>query len=129
MTRNYIKNTADMHLDILRFHKFAPSWNGVSVIPNTAYNKVITVDASSSGIAGFDEKLAYGSRITPLSDPVANISELEAVNVAMAVQLFLTREDKGRHIMVRCNNLGSVEVFRSGKVNNRIILGCANTSG
>lgn len=64
----------------------------------------------------------YGGRITPISDPVTNISELEAINVIVPLHTLLTPYDRGRHILIRCDNLASVEVFRSGQGRNKIIL-------
>lgn len=93
MTSNYTHITHDMRLDLEWFDKFASVWNGTSMIPNKSYDRVITVDASGSGIGGYDEGRAYSGRITPLCDPVANIVELEAVNVVAAIHTFLTSHD------------------------------------
>lgn len=125
MTRNFIKINTDMRNDLKWFQEFASGWNGISLIPSSTPDKHIIVDASGSGIGGYDEHCAYGGRITPVGDPVANISELEAVNVVVALQTFLSPADRGRHILVKCDNLSSVEVFRSGRGRNRLILECA----
>lgn len=125
MSRNFVKISGDMRLDLLWFQEFASTWNGVAMFPRSEYDRVITVDACGSGIGAFDDFKAYGGRITPISDPANNISELEAANLVAAVHTFVSERDRGKHIMVECDNLASVEVFRTGKARNKVILECA----
>lgn len=130
MTRNYVKVDSDMRKDLQWFQAFASSWNGVSLIPKKCPDRVIQVDASGSGIRiqhqdPHDGARAYGGRITPVSDPVTNITELEAVNVVVAIHSFVDDRHRGSHILVQCDNLSSVEVFRNGRGKNRVLLECA----
>lgn len=125
MTRNFIRVTPEMRLDLQWFRELAQEWNGIAMIPSDVPDRVIVVDASGSGIGGYDDTRAYGGAITPVNDPVANISELEAANVVIAVHTFLSKQDRGSHILVKCDNLGSVQVFQTGKGRNRVLLECA----
>lgn len=125
MTRTYIKVDKEMRKDFSWFIVFASAWNGTSLIPNKTPDRVIQVDASCSGIGAHDGRFAYGGRITPLSDPVANINELEGVNVVVAVSTFMSLADRGSHVLLQCDNLASVEIFRHGRGRNRVLLECA----
>lgn len=125
MTRNYRKVDSEMRKDLYWFDEFATAWNGVSLIPKVEPDHVIQVDASGSGIGAHNGHLAYGGRITPISDPVANITELEAANVVVAINTFVGEQHRGSHILIQCDNLSSVEVFRHGRGKNKVLLECA----
>lgn len=79
----------------------------------------------ASGIGAHDGPRAYGGHITPAWDPVANISELEGANVVVAINTFISTADKGCHVLIQCDNLASVEIFRNGRGKNRVLLECA----
>lgn len=125
MKRNYVKVDIEMRKDLYWFEEFSHSWNGVSLMPGKAYDRVIQVDACGSGIGAHDGRRAYGGRITPVADPVANITEFEAANVVIAINTFVGRLDRGSHILVQCDNIASVDVFRSRRGKNKVLLECA----
>lgn len=54
-----------------------------------------------------------------------NIAEIEAINVVIAIQSFVSGRDRGGHLRVLCDNLASVQVFSSGKGKNKVILEAA----
>lgn len=89
-------------------------WNGTNLIPNVSYDKEIVVDACGSGVGGSDGVNAYALATSDPNDPVKNITQLEALNVVIAVQTFISEADRGTHILVKCDSLASVQVFRSG---------------
>lgn len=125
MTRKFTKISHEMRCDLLWFKEFAEQWNGVSIIPPPNPNITITVDASGSGIGAYDGGLAYAGSITPINDPADKIAELEAVNLVVAIQTFVTKEHRGSHILVRGVNMSSVLAFESGKARNHILTDCA----
>lgn len=127
MKRKFIKVSPDMKADLLWFEEFSAQWNGVGLINTRTPDLDVYVDASGSGIGATDGRAAYGGQITPVNDPTNNISELEAVNLAVALQTFLSHIDRGRHIRVFCDNLASVEVLTSGRGRNPIILESARS--
>lgn len=126
MKRKFTKVTDDMRSDLYWFQEFVDSWNGVSLIPKSSPgDKVIYTDASGSGIGALDGLKAYGGQISPVDDPAANITELEATNIVVAVHTFLTERDRGSHITIHSDSLSSVQVFRTGRGRNPILLDCA----
>lgn len=122
MTRNFIKISHDMRLDLVWFREFMETWNGVSLIPAPTPTRTLYVDASGSGIGGTDGASAYGGQITPVSDPVCNIAELEAANVVVAAHTFFSQRDKGAHFLIFCDNEACVKVFQTGRGRNSVIL-------
>lgn len=122
MKRNFLKISHDVRLDLIWFREFLDAWNGVSLIPAPLPARTLYVDASGSGIGGSDGRQAYGGQITPVGDPVSNISELEAANVVVAAHTFFTHRDKGSHFLIFCDNEACVKVFQTGRGRNSIIL-------
>lgn len=125
MKKKFIKVSPDMKQDLLWFSEFSAQWNGVGLINTSTPSMDLFVDASGSGIGATDGRTAYGGQISPARDPAGNISELEAVNLVVALQTFLSENDRGRHIRVFCDNMATVEVCTTGRGRNQIILDCA----
>lgn len=67
--------------------------------------------APVAGLLMGDGWLAYACQISPISDPVANITELEAENIVVALQTFISEQDQGSHIKIMSDSLASVYVF------------------
>ena len=85
----------------------------------------IVADACLTGIGAASDKHAYSLDVAFSSDPIHNISEIEAVNVAVAVEMFVGEEDRGSCIRVFCDNMAAVNVFQSGRGKNPVILHAA----
>lgn len=111
-----------MKEDFNWFVTFCAEWNGVYLIPPSKPDRVITVDASMTGIGATDGTRAYGTQIAPDDKIVRNISELEAINMAVALHTFVDNSFKGGHIHLYCDNAASVQVLQSGRGRNEIIL-------
>lgn len=127
MKKKHLKVSKEMKDDLLWFKEFSSEWNGVGLINTRPPDLDIYVDASGSGIGGYDGRSAYGGQVTPCNDTARNISELEAVNLTVALQTFLLPSDKGRHVRVFCDNMASVEVCTTGRGKNPVILDCARS--
>ena len=82
----FINIDSSMCSDLLWFRDFAVSWNGVSVFTEHIPTREILVDACLTGIGGASARHAYSCQVASQSDPVHNISELEAINVAVALK-------------------------------------------
>ena len=126
--KQFININSSMKSDILWFRDFAKTWNGVSVFGQDNPTEVIVVDACLTGIGGASGKAAYAYQVADLSDPIANISELEAINVAVALQTFVSVADRGKCFLVYCDNMPTVNVLRSGRGHNPVILEAARAA-
>lgn len=96
-----------MRKDLLWFHEYIAQWNGVNLIPDLNYDKELVVDACGTGVGGSDGINAYALAVAHLEDPVKNITQLEALNVVIAIQTFISEADRGRHVLVKCESLAS----------------------
>ena len=124
----YININADMKADFRWFQEFCRNWNGKSYIPESIPSRDIYVDACLTGIGASDGVQAYAGQIAPISDPACNITEVEALNVIVALQTFLSTADRGKHVRIHCDNMAAVQVLQSGRARNRILLDCARAA-
>ena len=118
----------DMRLDLEWFLQFGRDWNGVSLIPHNVPSRVILVDACLSGIGAKDGQYAYARQVTGIDSQPFNITELEAINVVVALHTFMGRKDCGSHIRIRCDNQAAVSVFSTGKAHNKVLQECARAA-
>ena len=86
------------------------------------------MDACLSGIGGSDTHRAYAGQVAPLHDDAANITELEAINVVVALHTFLSSDDTATHVQIHCDNMAAVQVLQSGRGRNRLLLECARAA-
>ena len=124
----FINVNADMRADFRWFQEFCSQWNGVAYIAGPAPVRHIYVDACLSGIGGSDGHRAYAGQVAPIEDGAKNITELEAINVIVALHTFLTKQDEGKHVRVHCDNMAAVQVLQTGKGKNRVLLDCARAA-
>ena len=112
--------------DLLWFLQFCTEWNGVGVIPPPAPTKILLVDACLSGIGGTDGERAYGTQLapSPTGDGARNITELEAMNVVVAMHTLLSYKDRGSHVRIRCDNEAATRVFSNGRAHNPVLQEC-----
>ena len=61
---------------------------------------------------------AYVCDITAITPSPSNISELEAINTAIAIQTFIGPADRGSTVLILCDNMAAVQVFQSGRGRN-----------
>lgn len=120
--KKYIKVSGDMKQDLNWFLTFCQEWNGVYLINPSKPTTAITVDASMTGIGASDGRRAYGKQIAADHQIARNITELESINIAVALHTFIDSSFRG-HLF--CDNAASVQVMESGKGRNKIILEAA----
>ena len=123
-----ININTSMRSDLKWFTDFASAWNGVSVFPNPIPSREIVVDACLSGIGGASPQAAYAYDLSHHTPSFTNISELEAINVAIAIQTFIGPSDRGSTVAVLCDNMPAVQVFQSGRGKNHVILEAARAA-
>ena len=118
----------DFRADLSWFMEFCSEWNGIGIIPTREPAKVLVVDACLFGVGATDVQFAYGAQISQVEDGVNNITELEAINVVLAIHTLIGEADRGTHIRVRCDNMAAVQVFTSGQAANKVLQDCARAT-
>ena len=127
-TKGYIIIDSAIRADLSWFIQFCSEWNGVGFISPREPTKVLLVDACLSGIGGTDGQRVYGQQIAQVEDGAANITEVEAANVVVALHTLLDDRDRGTHVRIRCDNLAAVSVSRTGRARNRVLQECARAA-
>ena len=122
---HFTRVTPSIRADLEWFTQFAAAWNGKSLIPQGAPYRTIQVDACLTGIGATDGTLAYAGRIAPDDDPVANITEIEAANLVIALHTFITENDRGKHVKIECDNQATVQALLYSRAHNKILCECA----
>ena len=126
---HFTKVTNSIRADLEWFAQFAAAWNGKAIIPTGPPTRSIQVDACLTGIGATDRLRAYAGRIAPDDDPVANITEIEAANVVIALHTLVTELYRGKHILVECDNRPTVFALIHGRAHNKILCECARRYG
>ena len=85
----------------------------------------IVVDACLTGIGAATHQSAYAARIDYPPNTTPNITEIEAINVAVALHTFVGPSDAGKCIRVLCDNQPAVSVLQSGRGKNPVVLEAA----
>ena len=124
----FLNVNADMRADFRWFLEFGENWNGRSYIPDIEPSRDIYVDACLSGIGASDGKSAYAKQVANIEDGANNITELEAINVVVALHTMLSEQDRATHVRIHCDNLAVVQVLQSGKAVNALLLDCARVA-
>ena len=117
-----------MRRDQLLFLEFREQWNGVAVIPSREPTQCTLVDACLTGVGATDGQWAYGQQILDVADERYSITELEAINIVVALHSFINTADRGGHVLVRCDNLAAVQALSSGRARNPILQECARAA-
>ena len=89
--------------------------DGISVFPDHQPTKEIVVNACLTGISGATDDAAYTCLLADKGGPLRNISEVKAINVAVALQTFIGPDDYGRCVVVYTDNMAAVNVLSSGR--------------
>ena len=91
----FVKVDSQVKADLTWFQEFAREWNGVAIIHEGDPDMFVQVDACLTGIGGTDGERAYSGRVADLDDPARSITDLEAVNVIIALHTFLDSSHRG----------------------------------
>ena len=124
----HIRVDANMRADFAWLLEFCGQWNGRSCIPDPEPAMHIYVDACLSGVGATDGNRAYAGQVAPVDDGADNITELEALNVIIALHSFLGKDNAKTHVQVHCDNKAAVQVLQSGRGRNKVLLDCARAA-
>ena len=127
LRQNYDKNsitlTHGFRRDLRWFQKFLTTYNGISYFDHKKVDEVLELDACLTGLGG-----RWGDKVyhLPIVDQFKNlaITQLEMVNILVAVKLFATAWQK-KKICIKCDNMAVVQVLSKGKTKDPFLGACA----
>ena len=116
--------TLEFHKDIQWFLAFLPSYNGISYITKTDVDpeQTLHLDACLTGMGAVWRDRVYATPIHNCGDLKLTIVHLEMMNIVVALRVW----GKMFHssISVKCDNLGVVQVVRTGKTKDSFLASC-----
>ena len=121
---NYTVDCA-VRADLRWFVQYLRDWNGTSYIPVDQVSTTLFTDACMKGIGATDGCKAYAAALAPHTSNAYHITEIEALNVLLACDAFLTVNNAGSTVRVRCDNNPAVQVFATGRGHNHLLLDIA----
>lgn len=110
----------DMKADLDWYKQFLYCFNGRAIINLPNPDIVIEVDSCLIGGGGIEGKSCYMYRYPAALSDALHISQLEALNCLIAVRAFLFQESN-KAVLIKCDNMGAVSVFRNSRGRDRII--------
>ena len=121
----YTKVSEGTKADLRWLNRFLPEYNGVSILQKE--QPIRSIEADSCMIGGGEasgDKCYMYKYIPPLLGEM-HISQLEAVNCVAAIRAFISSEDRGNTVEVKCDNMAAVSTYTSGRGRDEILLACA----
>ena len=108
--------TSDFHKDIQWFLAFLPLYNGISYITKTKidHEQTLFLDACLTGMGAVWRNRVYATPIHNCGDLKLTIVHLEMMNIVVALWVWGKLWQHGS-ISVKCDNLGVVQVVKTGK--------------
>lgn len=110
----------EMKADFMWYKQFLFQFNGKALINPRAPDIIIEVDSCLTGGGGISEKRCYMYEYPKALAEGLHISQLEALNCLIAVRASLFRQ-RNKTVLIKCDNLGAVCVFRNSRGRDRII--------
>ena len=121
----FVKVTPDVRVDLAWFLEFCIQGNGTAIIPPPQPDRHIQVDACLSGVGATDDTYCYSGQVLGEQEGSFNITELETINVFIALHTFLTEKDRGSHVLIECDNLAAVQALKWSRAKNQVLAECA----
>ena len=116
--------SSDFKRDVKWFVEFARLTNRRLLIEPKCPVMTIECDACLSGAGGFSEshfyKLAFPPQIASL-----HISQLEAINVVVAIKTLVSPEISHTRVLVKTDNMGAKFALSTGKTRDPVLAACA----
>ena len=117
--------TPEFHKDIQWFLAFLPSYNGVTYIKKTNLDpeQTLHLDACLTGMGAIWRHRVYATPIHNCGDLKLTIVHLEMLNIIVALWVWGKMWHHGS-IAIKCDNLGVVQVVRTGKTKDLFLALC-----
>ena len=123
--RQRIRVDRSMKADLAWFRRFLRDYNGRSIIPAPQESREIWADACLVGAGTTDGRSCYSYTLPLALRNNHHITHLEAINCLAAARTLTTSEDRGRTIIINCDNLPAVDSYRGGGARDPVLCACA----
>ena len=120
-----IKLNDEFQKDIRWFLTFLPTYNGVSYIKKTEVedSQSLFLDACLTGMGAVWRNKVYATPIHNFGDLKLSIVHFEMLNLVIALRVWGSSWQH-KHLKVHCDNLGVVQVVKTGKTKDPFLALC-----
>ena len=113
--------------DVYWWQQFAPTYNGISLMPLTDWSEpdeIVACDACLDGCGGFNQKEYFHCRFPAFVETQEqHINALELLALIVALKLW-GRAWKGSRIKLKCDNSTAVTVLNTGRTKDPFLQAC-----
>ena len=120
-----VKVDCELRRDVKWFIDYAAECNGRLLLNPTLPELVIECDACLEGAGGFSPTHYYSLRFPPNETKNRHISQLEAINVVMALKSLVPPTITHHHVKVVTDNLASVYALNTGRTRDYVLAACS----
>lgn len=117
---------SEVHKDLLWWHKFLHSYNGISIMFLEEWSRpdeVFSSDACLQGFGAISSNQFFHGNFPPSVVSGAHINGLELFAIVLAVKVW-GYQFHGKKIMIFCDNEASVQVINSGSSKDSFMQNC-----
>ena len=119
---HHVKLSREFYRDICWWLRFICVYNGISIIPTSAWSSpdaIFATDACLSGCSGLTRQNFFHTEFPhKVRDKFSSIHHLEVLAILVAAHLW-RRLWRNLRILVRCDNTAVVSLLNSGRVQDR----------
>ena len=120
-----VEVTEHMLADIKWFDKYLCDFNGKALIPDREPSKTIEADACLSGFGAHDGGSYYSTPVSEKLRESHSISRLECLNCLLSARTFIGEAERGKTVLIRCDNEATVYTYMFGRGRDSVMLACA----
>ena len=121
----HVKVSSEVLADIRWFRSYLRQFNGKAIIPDKYPVKIIEADACLIGMGAHDGVNCYAIPISEKLRESHSISRLECLNCLLAARTLLGEQERGKTVLIRCDNEASVYTYMYGRAKDSVMSACA----
>ena len=122
---NTVTVTEELRKDIAWFEAYARNCNGRVLIEPKLPLLVIECDACLAGAGGHTDAAFYDLTFPQQLTDSHHISQLEALNVVVAVKILVPQGTRGHRVLVKTDNMATMFALSSGRTRDPVLAACA----
>ena len=121
----YVGVDCELRRDVTWFVDYATSCNGKVLLQQALPSFRIECDACLEGGGGFSDSHYYSVIFSQGEKEGRHISQLEAINIVVALKTLLPPDLSSHHVVVVTDNIASAHVLNSGRTRDYVMAACA----
>ena len=113
-------------LNINWFSEYLVTFIGKAIIPDSEPSLTIEADACLDGMGAHDGRQYYTFPVSAKLSETHSISHLECLNCLVAARTLLSSHDRGKTVLIKCDNEATILTYRFGRAKDAVMAACAS---